>query len=108
MKNQQLFDVFSDYIAEGKLSRSKTAFLVNVYEQFYEDGTVEPDHAGHLISSGLGLPASYHIQCVAYLLDLLRPTKEHRHYRLIETTDYLVSAGVLDQPDAEKYLQAIE
>lgn len=108
MKNQPLFDVLSDYIAEGKLSRSRTAFLVNLYEQFHENGTVEPALAGHLISSGLGLPSSYYIQCVAYLLDLLRPNKEHRHYRLIETTDYLVSSGVLEQPDAEKYLQAIE
>lgn len=106
MKDQSLFDVFSDFIAEGKLSRSKTAFLKTVYDQFYESGdSISPDSAGHLITSSLDLPPSYTIQCVASLLDHLRPNKDHRHFRLVETTDYLVDCGVIDQEQAEQYLE---
>jgi len=96
---QQLID---EYAQQGKLSRSRVAMLKEVYARFHEWSDVNSLPLTTTCvrrCAALGVQPLTDIECVAVILDKLRPSRNHPHVRLIETTNFLkrISAASLQR-----------
>jgi len=86
---QQLID---EYAQQGKLSRSRVAMLKEIYARFHEWSDVNSLPLTTICvrrCAALGVQPLTDIQCIAIILDRLRPSRSHPDVRLIETTNFL-------------------
>ena len=97
---QQLID---EYAQQGKLSRSRVAMLKEIYARFHEWNDVNSLPLTTTCArrcTALGVQQLTDIECIAMILDRLRPSKNHPQVRLIETTNLLKRVRFADRQPA--------
>ncbi len=91
--------IFEDWIADRKLSRRKIAFLETIHSQTVNSlnyGSCSPSIAPQWMISELdGDHFIYECQCIAELLDFLKPRGESKQLREHEIFDALDEQALL-------------
>lgn len=97
--------LIDDFIADGKLSRRKLAYLDQWYDRCVEELPMawSFDIAGSMYCTEMEIPqGSYWCQVAAAVLDFLSPrSREDGGSRLVEITKELSLCGHIDPEDLE-------